>query len=672
MMDGLGQYLASVVPGGFLDDGQGPPTSASIVHGDYTLGNCVLHPEAHTVAGVLDWELSTLGHPLLDLAHNALPFYIPHTPGQAITGYPKDANGRPTLEGIPSTSEYLQWYLNAVSVQCAGTMGCGMQRSIAVDAGDAAPRHWDFFVALASFRAAAILQGVYKRAQQGNASAANAASVGQLAATFAEVGAERAAAHKAAGMPRRVPVKGAAVPDAAGGSGGPGASHAVHQQRSAEETLCAVQSFMAEHVLPAEQTILHHGYSKLVACDGQHAHPQLEELKAKAREAGLWNLFLPPAALQRVQVTFNDLPHDTQSELGLGVGGSGPVQVAPGFTNAQYASMAEAMGQSLVGPEVFNCSAPDTGNMEVLAMYGSRAQQEQWLLPLLAGTIRSCFGMTEPAVASCDATNMQATVRQQGDGSLLLNGRKWWTSGGSDPRAAFMIFMGLAEEAVAAGAPPHARHSMVIVPMDAPGVRVERALPVFGYDDAPHGHVEVVLDNVVVPADNLLLGSGRGFEIAQGRLGPGRIHHCMRLIGAAERAVRLAAQRATARVAFGSPIADKGAFRQALASARCKVDQARLLTLAAAEGVDAGGAKSAARLISQIKAVAPTMACEMLDWAMQVHGGAGVSNDTPLAHLYAAARALRLADGPDEVHLESIAKLELREAAARQAAAERR
>lgn len=381
-----------------------------------------------------------------------------------------------------------------------------------------------------------------------------------------------------------------------------------------------VDAFMQEHVFPAEP-IFHQQVN-----EGDRWQPTaiVEELKAKARAAGLWNLFLP------------------ESELGAGL------------TNLEYAPLAELMGRSGLASEAFNCSAPDTGNMEVLVRYGSDEHKKQWLEPLLRGEIRSCFGMTEPGVASSDATNMQANARREGD-EWVINGRKWWTSGACDPRCKVMIFMGLTNP----DAPRHQQHSMILVPMDAPGLKVIRPLPVFGYDDAPHGHAEVVLENVRVPYSNVLLGEGRGFEIAQGRLGPGRIHHCMRSIGAAERALELMCRRSVEREAFGRRLAQLGGNIDLIAESRIEINQARLLTLNAAYMMDTVGNKVARSEIAQIKVVAPNVALRVIDRAIQMHGGAGVSEDTPLAHMYAMQRTLRLADGPDEVHRAAIGKVEL-------------
>ncbi|HRQ64462.1 MAG TPA: acyl-CoA dehydrogenase family protein [Xanthomonadaceae bacterium] len=379
-----------------------------------------------------------------------------------------------------------------------------------------------------------------------------------------------------------------------------------------------LRAFMDEVVVPGEADYYAH---TAVPEQRWTIPPVMEAMKAKARAAGLWNLFLP------------DPEHGA------------------GLSNLEYAPLAEIMGRSLIAPEVFNCAAPDTGNMEVLHRYGSPTQQARWLAPLLAGEIRSAFAMTEPQVASSDATNIATRIDRDGD-HYVIEGRKWWSSGAADPRCRVLIVMGLSHP----DAERHRRHSMILVPMDAAGLRMERTLPVFGYDDAPHGHAELVFERVRVPLENLILGEGRGFEIAQGRLGPGRIHHCMRLIGLAQRALEEMLHRARARIAFGRPLADHGMTQEAIALSRCEIDQARLLTLQAAHAIDVAGNKGAKDLIGMIKIVAPRMACRVIDRAIQVHGGAGLSADTFLAHAYAAARSLRLADGPDEVHIAALAR----------------
>ncbi len=378
-------------------------------------------------------------------------------------------------------------------------------------------------------------------------------------------------------------------------------------------------SFMEEHIYPNEQRF----YDEI---ERERWSPTriIEELKPKARAAGLWNLFLP---------------HDEHGA---------------GLSNLEYAPLCEIMGRSAMAPEAFNCSAPDTGNMEVLARYGTPEQQERWLKPLLAGEIRSCFAMTEPAVASSDATNIESSIDRDGD-EYVINGRKWWSSGAGDPRCRIAIFMGKTDTA----APRHKQQSMVLVPMDAAGVKIERLLTVYGYDHAPHGHAEVTFADVRIPVSNMLLGEGRGFEIAQGRLGPGRIHHCMRCIGVAERALEAMCKRVQTRVAFGKPIAEQGTIRADIATSRMEIEQLRLLTLKAAYMMDTVGNKVARAEIAMIKVIAPNVTLRVLDRAIQAHGGAGVSQDTFLAGAWASVRTLRLADGPDEVHTEAIAKLEL-------------
>ena len=379
-----------------------------------------------------------------------------------------------------------------------------------------------------------------------------------------------------------------------------------------------LSAFMDEHIYPNEKQFI----EEIDTGDRWQPSELIEQLKSKAKAQGLWNLFLPDVS---------------------------------GLSNVEYAPLAEIMGRVVWASEVFNCSAPDTGNMEVLHLYGSEAQKERWLRPLLDGEIRSCFAMTEPEVASSDATNIEASIVADGE-DYILNGRKWWSTGGGDPRCKLAIFMGKTDPMAA----KHLQQSMVLVPMDSPGVKVERILNVFGYDYAPNGHAEVSFTNVRVPKTNLLLGEGRGFEIAQGRLGPGRVHHCMRLIGIAERSIELMKQRAKERVAFGRPLAEQGVVRHWIAESRLAIDQARLLVLKCAWKMDTAGNKAARNEIAMIKAVVPRMALKVIDRAIQAFGGAGVCQDHPLAQFWIYARTLRIADGPDEVHLESIAKMELR------------
>jgi len=385
-----------------------------------------------------------------------------------------------------------------------------------------------------------------------------------------------------------------------------------------------VMDFVRENVIDAEAAFKTEMNALRAAGNPWQATQTMETLKEKAKAAGLWNMFLP------------------DSKYGFGL------------TNLEYAPVCEIMGRYPLTAEAMNCSAPDTGNMEVLERYGTDEHKQRWLKPLLEGKIRSAFAMTEPGVASSDATQIECSIQREGD-HYVINGRKWWTSGAPDPRCEILILMGKTDPEAAT----YRQQSMILVPKNTPGVKVERALSVFGYDHAPHGHAEVTFTNVRVPASNLLLGEGRGFEIAQGRLGPGRIHHCMRLIGMAERALELMCRRALARKPFGKLLSDQGVTRERIANARIMIDQARFLTLNAADRMDKVGNKQAKREIAMIKVAAPTMACQVIDWAMQVHGAGGVSDDTPLAYMYAGARTIRFADGPDEVHRNQIAKFEL-------------
>jgi acyl-CoA dehydrogenase len=380
-----------------------------------------------------------------------------------------------------------------------------------------------------------------------------------------------------------------------------------------------VRDFLEEHIVPAEPKML----AQIAEGDRWTPPPLMDELKAKAKAAGLWNLWQPKTH-----------------------GGT--------LTNLEYAPLAEIMGRSPFGSEPFNCSAPDTGNMEVLLRYGTEEQKKQWLEPLLDGRIRSAFAMTEPAVASSDATNIEARIERRGD-HYLINGRKWWTSGAPDPRCKILVFMGKTDPD---NPDRHKQQSMILVPLDTPGITIEKILPVFGFDEAPHGHAQVLFQDVKVPLSNMLLGEGRGFEIAQGRLGPGRIHHCMRLIGLAERSLEKMCRRTLSRVAFGKPVAEQTVTQERVAESRILIEQARLLTLKAAWMMDNVGNKEAKAEIAMIKVAAPNMACQVIDWAIQAHGGGGVTDDFGLSMAYATARLLRLADGPDEVHRNQVARIE--------------
>jgi acyl-CoA dehydrogenase len=404
-----------------------------------------------------------------------------------------------------------------------------------------------------------------------------------------------------------------------------------------QELQAQLLKFFDDHIYPNEKAYADEIEANTQAGKRWTPLQTIEKLKPIAQKQGLWNLFLP---------------RDTAEIAGFK---DDPLFGGAGLTNQEYAPLAEIMGRVLWASEVFNCSAPDTGNMETLARYGSKEIRDRWLKPLLRGEVRSAFAMTEPDVASSDATNISTRVEKQADDTYLINGRKWWISGAGDPRCAVYIVMGKSDP----DAPRHSQQSMIVVPADALGIHVIRPLTVFGYDDAPHGHCEMTFTNVKVPAANMLLGEGRGFEIAQGRLGPGRIHHCMRLIGLAERALELLCKRASSRTAFGKLVSQQGVTLERIAEARCKIDQARLLTLRTAWLMDVGGNKLAKNDIAMIKVVAPTMACQVIDWAMQAHGGGGMCDDFPLAYSYTAARTLRFADGPDEVHRNAIAKNEL-------------
>lgn len=606
-----------------------------LVHGDYRIDNVIFDRDSNEIAAVLDWELSTLGDGLADLAYFCLPHTFPSTspvlPGMA--GIDLNAIG------IPSISEVCSLYCDRFNKYAAtSTAEIPLLDKREVE------QTLNYYLAFSMFRSASICQGVYKRSLMGNASSADA---GENFLTFTKNSAKNAIDCLEIFKSTKTTL-GTFAPNNTPSSGRDKGEEPKNRDESklripplfrdsgliserAIDTIQRVDKFIVEHIIPREKSILEHSYES----DSNRRwkiHDLVEELKNKAKSDNLWNLFLPQET--------------DQGRFGAG------------FTNLEYAFMAELMGQSMIAPEIFNCAAPDTGNMEVIARYGTPKQQEEWLRPLLDGTIRSCFAMTEPAVASSDATNIASTIRVDGD-FAYLNGVKWWTSGAMDPRCKIMIFMGVKDGDLST-TPRHQRHSMVLVPMDTEGVEVIRPLRVFGFDDAPHGHAEIKFSNVRVPKENILLGEGRGFEIAQGRLGPGRIHHCMRLLGASERAVKLMCERVTERVAFGKPLAEQGSILMDIANSRVELDSTRLLCLNAAHHMDVAGNKSAKDDIAAIKIAAPRMAKSIIDRAIQVHGGMGLSQDTPLAHLFATARTLQFADGPDEVHMTALAKSEIR------------
>lgn len=563
-----------------------------LVHGDFRLDNCIFHPSEARVVAVIDWELSSVGDPLADLATFLVPFYMPE---DAIQRWPHMATvifSQPRPNGIPGESEVLGLYKNGGGKGLAG----GERRRL-------------FHLALALFRLASITYGVAARARSGNASSDYALAMGEAAPSLF-VGAARGVVEKANRLP----------PDSDKMNSNAGAISSSLVERVAHFIRC--------RVMPLEKS-----YEEHVNSDERwNVWGPIETLKREAKEAGLWNLWLPRA-----------------------VGGK--------LGAAEYAPLAELMGQCVYAAEAFNCSAPDTGNMELLARFGTPQQKKRWLEPLLAGEIRSCFAMTEPEVASSDPTNLTSSITRHGD-SLVVNGRKWWTSGACDPRCKVIIFLGVGpgtQNARETGQRRHDVHTMILIPMDAKGVKVVRHMKVFGFDDAPHGHAVVDFRNVVVrQKDAILLGEGRGFEAAQSRLGGGRLHHCMRMVGLAERALDSLISRASTRRAFGQTLIENDVVLQQVAQSRCDVEQARLLVIAAAKAVDIEDVRAARLAVAIAKVSVPKLAAAVIDRAIQIHGGRGVSQDTTLAQAYAHARSLRLADGPDEVHLLSIAKLEVK------------
>ncbi|KAF7014096.1 hypothetical protein CFC21_028122, partial [Triticum aestivum] len=537
-------------------------------------------------------------------------------------------------DGIPQLEEYLAVY-------------CSMS------ARPWPAANWKFYIAFSLFRGASIYAGVYHRWTMGNASGGERARFAGKAANvmvdcaWDYINRENVLrAHPATGMHvSKAPRQGFHVEQEdstlTNGQGKFVPSEKVMQLRQ------KIMKFMKDHIYPKEDELYKHAQST----SRWTIHPEEENLKALAKEEGLWNLFIPlDSAARARKLLLEDQSH-------VSAGSSNDLLLGAGLTNLEYGYLCEIMGRSVWAPQIFNCGAPDTGNMEVLLRYGTKEQQKQWLVPLLEGKIRSGFAMTEPQVASSDATNIECAVSRQGD-FYVINGRKWWTSGAMDPRCKILILMGKTDFS----APRHKQQSMILVDINTPGVQIKRPLLVFGFDDAPHGHAEITFDNVRVPVTNILLGEGRGFEIAQGRLGPGRLHHCMRLIGAAERGMNMMVERALSRTAFGKKIAQHGSFQSDLAKCRIELEQTRLLVLEAADQLDRHGNKKARGILAMAKVAAPNMALKVLDMAIQVHGAAGVSSDTALSHLWATARTLRLADGPDEVHLGTIAKLELQRA----------
>ncbi|XP_054822133.1 probable acyl-CoA dehydrogenase IBR3 isoform X2 [Prosopis cineraria] len=623
-MFALADWLRHHIP---LEDSSG--AMAGLVHGDFRIDNLVFHPTEDRVIGVLDWELSTLGNQMCDVAFSCL-HYI------ADIGHDKIYKGleHHEIPGIPTQSEYLAEYCSL----------SGRKWPVA---------EWKFYVAFSLFRAASIHAGVYNRWIKGNASGGERARYTDLLANGFIDAAWEFIERKYV-LPQRPPSADASLQhyskefvDEADMQGVSNAEKFVPSKKVLKLKNRLVK-FMEEHIYPIEKEFYELAQSK----SRWTVHPMEEKLKELAKKEGLWNLWMPiDSAARAKNILLDGINNDLSGDAHDWLWGAG-------LTNLEYGYLCEIMGHSVWAPQVFNCNPPDTGNMEVLLRYGNKEQLQEWLIPLLEGKIRSGFAMTEPRVASSDATNIECSIRRQGGDSYIINGRKWWTSGAMDPRCRLLIVMGKTDF----NAAKHKQQSMILVDIQTPGVHIKRPLMVFGFDDAPHGHAEITFDNVQVPAKNIILGEGRGFEIAQGRLGPGRLHHCMRLIGAAERGMQMMVERAVNRRAFGKLIAEHGSFLSDLAKCRIELERTRLLVLEAADQLDRIGNKKARGIIAMAKVAAPNMALKVLDMAMQVHGGAGISSDTVLAHLWATARTLRIADGPDEVHLGTIAKLELQRA----------
>ncbi|WOL11810.1 hypothetical protein Cni_G20574 [Canna indica] len=601
-------------------------SGTGIVHGDYRIDNLVFHPVKDQVIGVLDWELSTLGNQMCDVAYSCMAYLVDSSLGEQESYGGLEFSGIP--EGIPSMAEYLALYCSA--------------------AGRPWPvREWKFYVAFSFFRGASIYAGVYHRWTLGNASGGERARhAGKLANVLIDCA--WAFIVRESVLPNQPPVE-IFSPGVAGKSE---EVYAHSKQgifvpsKKVLELRKKLLKFMEDHIYPMENEF----YRLAQSSSRWTIHPEEEKLKELAKQEGLWNLWIPFDSAARAKMLLEGESHVSPRVWNNNFLGAG-------LSNLEYGYLCEIMGRSVWAPQIFNCGAPDTGNMEVLLRYGTKEQLQEWLIPLLEGNIRSGFAMTEPQVASSDATNIECSITRQGD-FYIINGRKWWTSGAMDPRCKVLIVMGKTDFS----APMHKQQSMILVDANTPGVHIKRPLLVFGFDDAPHGHAEVIFENVRVPVKNILLGEGRGFEIAQGRLGPGRLHHCMRLIGGAERGLQMAVERALKRKVFGKLIAEQGSFLSDLAKCRIELDKARLLVLEAADQLDRLGNKKARGTIAMAKVSTPNMTLKVLDFAMQVHGAAGLSSDTVLAHLWATARTLRIADGPDEVHLGTIAKLELRRA----------
>ncbi|XP_038144905.1 acyl-CoA dehydrogenase family member 11 [Cyprinodon tularosa] len=572
-MNELSDWLMSNLPD--KDD------EVTLVHGDFRLDNLIFHPTEARVLALLDWELSTTGNPLADLAYFLMPLYWPQDLN--ITNSIGSLKG---IEGIPAADDLISIYS-----RCRGIPSGSLPQL-------------NFYLALSLFKMAAIAQGVYARYLLGNASAPDAGLFDQNVEPLAKITLQLA----------KSPLT------------GPSKAGLFLQTAKGQAVLQQVKDFMRQSVLPAQQEVAEY-YTKHAASPLRWHTPKIiEELKEKAKKAGLWNLFLPAVS---------------------------------GLSQLDYAYIAEETGRCLFAPDVFNCQAPDTGNMEVLHMFGTEEQKKEWLEPLLSGEIRSCFCMTEPDVASSDAANMECSL-QRDKNTYILNGKKWWSSGAGSAKCKVAIVMCRSSSDVHPNR--HVQHSMILVPMDTPGVKLIRPLTVFGSDDAIHGgHFEVHFQNVRVPVSNMILGEGRGFEIAQRRLGPGRLHHCMRAVGLAEQALELLCQRAASRRAFGKNLYQHEVIAHWIAECRLMIEQTRLLTLSAAHALDTTGSRAARKQIAMIKVAAARMVCKVVDCAIQVHGGAGVSGDVPLAQMYSYARTLRIADGPDEVHLSTIAALELKD-----------